>query len=288
VIYESFDDRSGVLVVSRDPYRSGGTIDPRRPLQLDPEAQSLTALALEAIGRLRAAASPASAVARSVLEGSAVRTSDPARRSRASGLAGSFLPCLDASQLEAFTEAFAASPVTLVQGPPGTGKTHVLARIASALAADGERVLVTAYTHRAVNHALRKVVSARRNSRWSRPASAPARTISVGAAWRWCRRCAGCPHERPVRASSARRLIRSEACMGVRGFDTIVVDEAAQVPVAYAACAMLCGTRFVLVGDHRQLGPIVQGRHPDPLALRSVFAHLAEAYAPHCFERRIG
>jgi DNA replication ATP-dependent helicase Dna2 len=35
-----------------------------------------------------------------------------------------------------------------------------------------------------------------------------------------------------------------------------------------------------LVGDHRQLGPIVQGRHPDPLAVTSLFEHAAGAYPP--------
>jgi hypothetical protein len=43
VIYESFDDRTGTLTVSRDPFRMDGAFDPPSPLQLDPEAQSLTA-----------------------------------------------------------------------------------------------------------------------------------------------------------------------------------------------------------------------------------------------------
>jgi DNA replication ATP-dependent helicase Dna2 len=60
----------------------------------------------------------------------------------------------------------------------------------------------------------------------------------------------------------------------------VVVDEAAQIPLAYAPCALLCGARFVLVGDHRQLGPIVRGRHADPLAVRSLFEHLAATYPP--------
>ncbi|MFC2177365.1 AAA domain-containing protein [Actinomycetota bacterium] len=39
---------------------------------------------------------------------------------------------------------------TVVQGPPGTGKTHTIANLVSNLLAQGQRVLVTAYTDRAL------------------------------------------------------------------------------------------------------------------------------------------
>ena len=63
-------------------------------------------------------------------------------------------------------------------------------------------------------------------------------------------------------------------------FDAVVVDEAAQVPLSFASCALLAAPRHILVGDHRQLGPIVQGQHADSLGARSLFEHLAAAYPP--------
>ncbi|MGC8879743.1 MAG: AAA domain-containing protein, partial [Anaerolineae bacterium] len=64
---------------------------------------------------------------------------------------------LNASQREAFVHAYTTENYYLIQGPPGTGKTRVLAMIASALAGVGQRVLVTAFTHRAIYNALRTI-----------------------------------------------------------------------------------------------------------------------------------
>lgn len=48
-------------------------------------------------------------------------------------------------------------PLTLVQGPPGTGKTHTAAALISHLLAQGQRVLVTAQTDRALKEVRAKL-----------------------------------------------------------------------------------------------------------------------------------
>jgi DNA replication ATP-dependent helicase Dna2 len=280
VTYESFDVATGTLVVSRDPFRPDGSFDARLPLQLDPEAQSLTGLALEALSRARSGHSAAAAVAREVLEGTQARACDSRILAEAQGRALRFVPSLDASQQQAFVEAVAGVPVTLVQGPPGTGKTYVLARIVSALAAQGLRVLVAAYTHRAVNNALRMVALADRTLAVVKVGKSSGaddlRGTGVGTVPS-IRKLSG---DRDPRRVAGATLFSLKAIWEADAFDVIVMDEAAQVPLAYACCALLAAPRYVLVGDHRQLGPIVQGRAPDPLALRSVFEHLAERYPP--------
>jgi DNA replication ATP-dependent helicase Dna2 len=280
VTYESFDDASGTLLVSRDPFRSDGAFDPNRPLQLDPEAQSLTGLALEALARVRSGRSASAGAVRQVLEGAAERILDPKRRAEATAQARAFVPALDASQQEAFVAALAASPVTLVQGPPGTGKTYVLARIVSALAAAGQRVLVASYTHRAVNNALRMIALADPTLSVVKAGKASGADELRGT------RVAVVPSMRRLPAGHDPRRVVGATLFSVKAvweddaFDVVVVDEAAQIPLSYASCALLAAPRYVLVGDHRQLGPIVQGRHPDPLAGRSVFEHLTLAYPP--------
>ncbi len=280
VTYESFDDATGTLIVSRDPYRTDGGFDPSRPLQLDPEAQTLTSLALEALARARSGRSASAEAVRLVLEGVAERSIDPKKKGMASAQARAFVPTLDPSQQEAFVAAMAASPVTLVQGPPGTGKTYVLARIVAALAAAGQRVLVASYTHRAVNNALRMVALADPSlsvvKAGKRSGADDLRETRVTLVPSMKRLPAGRDPRRVVGAT----LFSLKAVWEEDAFDVVVVDEAAQIPLTYASCALLAAPRHILVGDHRQLGPIVQGRHPDLLAARSVFEHLAAAYPP--------
>lgn len=280
VLYESFDDAERTIVVTRDPFRADGSFDPRRPLQLDPEAQSLTGLALEALARLRSGRSASAAAARDVIDGTAVRSIDVAARAAAASQAASLAPPLDLSQKDAFAEALAGTPVTLVQGPPGTGKTHVLAAIVSALAARGRRVLVTAYTHRAVNHALRKVAEADPALQVVKAGKASGADDLRGTRVAVAPSMRKLPPARDVRRVVGATLFGLKAAWETDAFDVVVIDEAAQVPLAYAACALLCAPRFVLVGDHRQLGPIVQGRHADPLAGTSLFEHAAASYPP--------
>ena len=280
VLYESFDDATRTLVVSRDPFRTGGRLDPRGLLQLDPEAQSLTGLALEALARVRSSRSAAALAARAVLEGEAVPALDPVKRADAERAATLLTPELDAWQIEALVGAVASTPLTLVQGPPGTGKTHVLARIVSALGAEGHRVLVSAYTHRAVNHALRKIAEADPSLAVVKAGKTSGADDLRGST------VATVPSLRRLGPERNARRVVGATVLGLRSaweegsFDAVVMDEAAQVPLAYAPCAFLCAARYVLVGDHRQLGPIVQGRHADPFAGRSVFEHLAPAYPP--------
>lgn len=272
VAYESFNIRTGHLVVRRDAaFREGGTYDALRPLILDPEATSLSGLALEAIRRVVKGES----AAREVLELEApVDEGPPAAEVEVPG-------ALDGSQRIAFASALSDSPVCLVQGPPGSGKTFLLAWIVAALARSGAGVLVTAYTHRAVNNALRKIAEVDPEIDVVKAGPAAGRLDLRGTGVATVRGAKNLP------AGGDRPVVAGMTLFGARGlwdrtvYDVVVFDEAAQVPLAYAPIAMLSGKRFVLVGDHRQLGPIVRGRHDDPLASRSLFEHLAGRHEPH-------
>jgi hypothetical protein len=64
---------------------------------------------------------------------------------------------LNAAQRRAVAGALASSHGYFVKGPPGTGKTQVITEIVSRLAARGERVLLAAPTHVAVDEVLRRL-----------------------------------------------------------------------------------------------------------------------------------
>ncbi|WP_195155820.1 AAA domain-containing protein, partial [Halorubrum sp. AJ67] len=58
------------------------------------------------------------------------------------------------AQNEAVELAVDAEDCALIHGPPGTGKTYTIARTIRALVAEGNRVLLSAFTNRAVDNAL--------------------------------------------------------------------------------------------------------------------------------------
>jgi DNA replication ATP-dependent helicase Dna2 len=67
-------------------------------------------------------------------------------------------------------------------------------------------------------------------------------------------------------------------------FDTVVIDEAGQIPLAHAVIPMARGrAKLLMAGDHCQLPPVLSGEHEDSAAATSVFAHLAAIYPQRLF-----
>ena len=180
------------------------------------------------------------------------------------------------AQDEAVRQAVAAEEFALVHGPPGTGKTYTLATIVRALVERGDRVLVSAFTNRAVDNALealegqgftdvvrvgtesgvREDMQEYRLDRAGEPAT-----------------CAGRLQEAPVvaatTASCGSRALRTQA------FDVAVVDEAGQLTEPGTLAAVALADRFVLVGDHNQLPPVVRAEND---LQASLFERLIETY----------
>lgn len=276
VTYAAYDERDGTLRLERNRYGPPGRVDRAASLQLDPVSVSLTDLSLEALDALRRGASREAETARAVLERRAEIRTDEAERADALREVRRGLP-LDPTQSEGFVAALSALPVALIQGPPGTGKTWLLAHAVAALARRGERVLVTAFTHRAVNHALRKIAEIAPDLRMVKAGRDSA-----------AEDLRGTPVGRAVslrRIDAAAGTVAGATVYGARAgwdaspFDRVVFDEAAQIPLSAAASAMLLAPRYLLVGDHRQMGPIARG-DDDPLSSRSLFEHLASRYSP--------
>jgi len=208
-------------------------------------------------------------------------------------LAGGYASVLDATQMEALLKTARQPSVHLVQGPPGTGKTRVLSSLAASLSLAGMETAVVAKTHQAVNNALNAVV--RRSSGLTAvkigqltrsegldPAVLTFDTFGSYLAWR------NSGKKRRLRTDVVGMTLNAAAinmCLRNTGFkpETVLVDEASQIPLAEAA--MLGGSgagSVIFFGDDRQMPPIF---HPDlkrdPLSV-SVFSRIRKLYPDRC------
>ena len=191
------------------------------------------------------------------------------------GLAYGDLFGLNWAQSEALAQAYATDLAYLIQGPPGTGKTRVLAHVAQLLADEGERVLITAATHRAINNALNKLAEVAPHTQ----------AIKIGQSIQAddlrvenFENFAGCPLEESEAGyviGATPYALRTKRLDGVQ-FETIIFDEASQITLPLAMMAMLSGQKYIFIGDHKQLPPVFQTRAPnEPLLRTSVFGALA-------------
>ena len=164
-----------------------------------------------------------------------------------------------------------------VQGPPGSGKTYTGAQMILDLLARGQRVGVTANSHKVISNLLGAVCRAAdqrpglvRGVQKANPGDA-------------------CPDERIVQAASnedvAEALATGEANLAAGtawlwareemadAVDVLVIDEAGQMSLANTLAASQAARSVVLLGDPRQLDQPIQGIHP-PGADVSALGHL--------------
>ncbi|KAI0461345.1 hypothetical protein LJB42_001013 [Komagataella kurtzmanii] len=193
---------------------------------------------------------------------------------------GSFNP----DQLAAVKKALCTEDYSLILGMPGTGKTTVIAQIIRIMVANGKSVLLTSHTHSAVDNILlklldddidfyrvgseakihplvRKFMPQKRGSNDMNSIEDFQRMI----------------HQAPVVAAT---------CMGVgdlvfnyRTFDYCIVDEASQVSMPFCLGPLRFCDKFILVGDHFQLPPLVKNPEARNQGLdRSLFKILSEKH----------
>jgi DNA replication ATP-dependent helicase Dna2 len=213
-------------------------------------------------------------------------------------------PQLNPEQRAAVERALAAEDFLLVQGPPGTGKTKVVAEIARRVIARGERVLVAAFTNQAVDNVLRRLVadgfedfvrlghelSAAPDLRAYRLAERAHRS-HVAAQQVDGHPLADGTATSPADPARIRETLRTAPLVATTSatwsaerfddvgepldFDLAIIDEASQLTVPALLGALRFARKFVLVGDERQLPPLVVSEEAAERGLkRSLFADL--------------
>lgn len=162
-----------------------------------------------------------------------------------------------------------------VQGPPGTGKTYRAAHMVHALVAAGQRVGVTAFSHRAIENLLRKVVEVF-EEKGDLGILRAVRKPPVGST----QKLDGIKNgDTSVCARSEYNLVAgttwlfSSEKMRDAPVDVLLIDEAGQLALADALAASTSARNLILLGDPLQLPHVMQALHPGGGG-RSVLEHV--------------
>ncbi|XP_068614155.1 DNA replication ATP-dependent helicase/nuclease DNA2-like [Brachionichthys hirsutus] len=186
---------------------------------------------------------------------------------------------LNKPQKQAMKKVLLSIDYTLVVGMPGTGKTTTICALVRILHACGFSVLLTSYTHSAVDNILLKLKRFRvgflRLGRGQKvhPDILPYTEET---------RKKGVHSLSELEHLYNKELVVATTCMGMRHpiftrrrFDFCIVDEASQISQPVSIGPLLYAKRFVLVGDHQQLPPIVQNPEARSLGMdESLFKRL--------------
>jgi DNA replication ATP-dependent helicase Dna2 len=176
---------------------------------------------------------------------------------------------LNTSQIQAVERASGCQTFHLIWGPPGTGKTKVIPRI---VAESGGSVLLGAFTNTAVDKMLLALLDydpAARFVRVGRASASPelASRLGARASEYFTDDLAASTKspgdlrllldEIPIVAATSHRASSHPYVRG-RSFDMAVVDEASQLTEPLTLGLVMRARRFVLIGDDRQLPPVVR------------------------------
>jgi DNA replication ATP-dependent helicase Dna2 len=174
---------------------------------------------------------------------------------------------MNEDQKKAVNTVLSANDFALILGMPGTGKTTTIAQIIKALLAEKKSILLTSFTHTAVDNIILKL----------RDIAPPGSILRLGTPAKinphvqeFCLLASTNPPRKTIDEVEAAYMgtsIVATTCMGTnhalfhrRTFDVCIVDEASQITLPTILGPLLCARKFVLVGDHFQLPPLVQNR----------------------------
>lgn len=189
---------------------------------------------------------------------------------------------MNSDQRAAVAKVMSAKDYALVLGMPGTGKTTTIAHIIRTLVAKGKSVLLTSYTHTAVDNILLKI----RDDKIGILRLGAAKKIHTEV--REFATLAAEPKDslEELERSWMQPPVVATTCLTInhplfsrRVFDYCIVDEASQITLPVCLGPIRMAQKFILVGDHYQLPPLVQNKEAMEGGLDvSLFKLLCEAH----------
>nr|XP_021528500.1 DNA replication ATP-dependent helicase/nuclease DNA2 [Aotus nancymaae] len=190
---------------------------------------------------------------------------------------------LNKPQRQAMKKVLLSKDYTLIVGMPGTGKTTTICTLVRILYACGFSVLLTSYTHSAVDNILLKL------AKFKIGFLRLGQTQKVHPAIQKFTEQEICKSKSIKSLALLEELYNSQlivatTCMGINHpifsrkiFDFCIVDEASQISQPICLGPLFFSRRFVLVGDHQQLPPLVLNHEARALGMsESLFKRLEQ------------
>ncbi|MBN9352378.1 MAG: AAA family ATPase [Chitinophagaceae bacterium] len=196
---------------------------------------------------------------------------------------------LNKSQNSAYVNAINASDFCIIQGPPGTGKTETIGNIAKQLIESGLNIFITAPTNTAINNGLNAIASKVKDD---------SRVIKIGRKTDnkevqknpFIMKKLKLPYssylnnpiysQRGIAIGATAYSICYPGNRKLDGwkFDVVIIDEASQLSIPLSIAAMCRADKYIFVGDHKQLDPIVPKKSNNEMFSESIFGRLARIY----------
>ncbi|KAF6198464.1 hypothetical protein GE061_008212 [Apolygus lucorum] len=187
---------------------------------------------------------------------------------------------LNKEQVRALLQAISADTYILIQGMPGTGKTTTMRALIQLLVRMDKRVLVSSYTHSAIDNILVGLVGKVDMMRVVNPNRAHPKLKDVTE--RACLNKLTNPcHEQLEKMYKSKKVV-GVSCLSAghlwlerQTFDVCLVDEASQVTLPAVLRPIFLAKKFILVGDPKQLPPLVVNEKAKEFGLgKSLFHRL--------------
>ncbi|KAK3019282.1 hypothetical protein RJ639_002855, partial [Escallonia herrerae] len=188
---------------------------------------------------------------------------------------------LNDDQRRAILKILTAKDYTLILGMPGTGKTSTLVHSVKALLMRGASVLLTSYTNSAVDNLLIKLKA--QGIDFVRIGRSEAVHEEIRG---HCISAMDIHSIQDIKLRLDQIKVIAVTCLGItspllvnKRFDVCIMDEAGQTTLPVSLGPLMFASKFVLVGDHYQLPPLVQSTEARENGMGvSLFCRLSEAH----------
>ncbi len=175
-----------------------------------------------------------------------------------------FYPELNDNQLEVLYKALSAKDYFLLQGPPGTGKTSFLLRymVKYLFENTDENVLLLAYTNRAADEICNALLRIKNDFPFLRLGGKESsdyqeNLVSILAENMNISDIREKINTTRVFVSTIASALTTAEIFDIKNFQTVIIDEASQVSEANLFSILTKTSRFILIGDEKQLPAIV-------------------------------